>query len=71
MSEKNIIFSDKNINNKSNFYKNKKLFNIYDIDVDKILISKKEPYGKKANLNTVLDIMIMMSLELYVQSLLK
>ena len=30
------------------FIKNKKLFNIYDIDVDKILISKKEPYGKKS-----------------------
>ena len=25
--------------------KNKKLFKIDDIDVDKILISKKEPYG--------------------------
>ena len=60
----NIIFDDKKFN-KNNFYKNKKLFNIYDIDVDKILISKKEPYGKKANLNTVLDIMIMMSLELF------
>ena len=35
MSEKNIIFDDKNINN-SNFYKNKKLFSIHDIDVDKI-----------------------------------
>ena len=65
MSRKNISFDDKKIK-KSNFYKNKKLLNIYDIDVDKILISKKEPYGKKANLNTVLDIMIMMSLELYV-----
>ena len=42
MSEKNILFDDKMIN-KSNFYKNKKLFNVYDIDDDKILISKKEP----------------------------
>ena len=32
--------------NKSNFYKNKKLFKIDDIDVNKILVSKKEPYGK-------------------------
>ena len=31
--------------NKSNFYKNRKLFKIDDIDVDKILLSKKEPYG--------------------------
>ena len=27
--------------------KTKKLFNIYDIDVDKILIAKKELFGKK------------------------
>ena len=46
MSRKNISFDDKKIK-KSNFYKNKKLLNIYDIDVDKILISKKEPYGRK------------------------
>ena len=48
MSGKNIIFDDKKIN-KSNFYKNKKLFNIYDIELDKILISKKEPYRKKSS----------------------
>ena len=47
MSGKNIIFDDKKIN-KSNFYKNKKLFNIYDTEVDKILISQKELYGKKS-----------------------
>ena len=57
MSRKNISFDDKKIK-KSNFYKNKKLLNIYDIDVDKILISKKEPYGKKAHLNTFLDKMM-------------
>ena len=48
MSGKNIVFNDKKIN-KSNFYKNKKLFSIYHIEVDKILISKKEPYGKKSS----------------------
>ena len=48
MSGKNIIFDDKKIS-KSNFYKNKKLFSIYDIEVDKILISKKESYGKKSS----------------------
>ena len=54
--------------NKSNFYKNKKLFKIDDIDFNKILVSKKEPYGKKSSFNelTVLDIMIMMPLDLYV-----
>ena len=31
---------------KTEFYKNKKIFNIDDIDVNKILVSKKEKYGK-------------------------
>ena len=35
---------------KSNFYKNKKLFSLNDIDVNKILISKKESYGTKNSL---------------------
>ena len=48
-----IIFDDKNIN-KSNFYKNKKLFNIYDIEFDKVLISKKEAYGKKSSFKYIL-----------------
>ena len=30
--------------------KNKKIFNIDDIDVNKILLSKKEPYGKNNSL---------------------
>ena len=38
MTGKNIIFDNKKINN-SNFYKNKKVFNKYDIEVDKMLIS--------------------------------
>ena len=48
MSGKNINFDDKKTN-KSNFYKNKKLFNMDDLDVNKILISKKEHYGKKSS----------------------
>ena len=48
MSEKIISFDDKKIN-KSNFYKNKRLFKIDDIDVNKILISKKEPYDRKSS----------------------
>ena len=36
--------------NKSTFYKNKKLFNIHDLDVNKILVSKKESYGTKYSL---------------------
>ena len=46
MSEKNINFDDKKIK-KSVFYKNKKVFQIDYIDVNKILVSKKEPYGTK------------------------
>ena len=46
MSGKSISFDDKKIN-KSKFYKNKELFNIHDLDVNKILVSKKESYGKK------------------------
>ena len=36
--------------NENNFYKNKKLFNLYDLDVNKILVSKKELYGTKNSL---------------------
>ena len=32
---------------KGEFYKNKKVFLIDDVDVNKILVSKKEPYGTK------------------------
>ena len=46
MNGKSINFNNKNIK-KSDFYnKNKKIFNIDDIDVNKILVSKKEKYGK-------------------------
>ena len=42
MSGRIVNFRDKKVD-RSNFYRNKKLFKIDDIDVDKILISKKEP----------------------------
>ena len=73
MSGKNINFDDKKIN-KSNFYKNKKLFNLdidvnkidfINIDVNKVLVSKKESYGTKIYLNTSLDIMMVMFLDHY------
>ena len=70
MSGKSIIFDDKKIN-KSSFYKNKKLFNIYDIDVTKILASTKEPYNKNFHLNTTLDMMIMIRLVHYIQCFLQ
>ena len=34
-------------NKKSEFYKNKKIFQIDNIDLNKILVSKKEPCGTK------------------------
>ena len=46
MSNEAVIFEDKKIK-KSNFYKNKQLFNIHDLNVNKILVSKKESYGTK------------------------
>ena len=45
MSGNNINFDDKKI--KNHFYnKNKKIFNINNIDINKILVSKKEKCGK-------------------------
>ena len=46
MSTSSINFNDKK-KLKSDFYnKNKKVFTINDIDINKILVSKKETYGK-------------------------
>ena len=46
MNGKNIHFNNKNIK-KGDFYnRNKKIFNIDDIDFNNILVSKKEQYGK-------------------------
>ena len=45
MSGNSINFNDKNIK-KSDFYKNKEIFDTNDIDVNKIFVSKKEKYGK-------------------------
>ena len=46
MNRKNINFDDKTIK-KNDFYESKKVLQINDIDVDKILVSKKEPGGTK------------------------
>ena len=46
MSRKSVTFSDKKIL-KSDFYKNKKVAEIDDVDVNKILVFKEEPYGTK------------------------
>ena len=46
MNGKDINFDDKKIK-KIEFYKSRKVFQIDDTDVNKILVSKKEPYGTK------------------------
>ena len=46
MSGRNVDFGDKKIK-KTNLYKNKKVDKIDDSDVNKILVSKEEPYGTK------------------------
>ena len=54
MSRKNVTFNDKKIG-KSTFYKNKTINNIEDIDVDKILVSKKELYCNKNSLKYFIE----------------
>ena len=49
MSGKSINLEDKKIN-KSYFYKNKKVSKIEDIDINKILVSKKESHGTSNSL---------------------
>ena len=46
MRGKNVNFGDKKIK-ESDFYKNKKVIKIDDIDVNKILVSKEELHGSK------------------------
>ena len=64
MSGNNVNFGGKKIK-KRNFYENKKVIKIDDIHVNKILVSKEEPYGSKKILNTLLDTMMMMLSEHY------
>ena len=49
VSGKNINFNNKKIK-KRIFYKNKTINTIENIDVNNILVSKKEPYGNKNSL---------------------
>ena len=66
MNGKIINFDNKHIK-KSDFYnKNKKIFNIDDIDVNKILVSKKNNMANIIHLNTLLGIMIMVLLDHYI-----
>ena len=49
MSGKSISSDDKK-NHQKQFYKNQKIFNIYVLDVDKILFSQNESYRTKNSL---------------------
>ena len=66
MKRNNINFDNKNIK-KSEFHnKDIKIFNIDDIDVNNLLVSKKEQYGNIIRLNTLLGIMIMILSDHYI-----
>ena len=70
MSEKTINVDNKKIYG-SNFYKTKRLFKIDDINIDKILVSKKNPLEKKLHsmelhLNILLLMKMLIILVLYV-----
>ena len=67
MSGKNRNFDNKKIKTKTEINKNKKLFQIDDVDVNKILISKKEPCVQRIHLNTLLDTIRIMLLDPCVQ----
>ena len=54
MNGKNINFDDKEIRKKI-FYKNKKVFQTDNIDVNKILVSKKGTYGTKESLKFFIE----------------
>ena len=63
MSRSSINFNNKKMKKSDFCNKNKKIFNIDDIDVNKMLVSKKETYGKY---NSLLGIMTMMLLDHYI-----
>ena len=63
---KHFYFSSLIYKNELDFTKIKKIFDIDDIDVNKILVSKKNHMAKIIHLYTLLDIMIMMLLGHYV-----
>ena len=65
MSAKNMNFDDKKTK-RSTCYKNKAINDIESIDVNNIVVSKKNHTVIKTNLNTLSVIMIMISLDHYV-----
>ena len=66
MTGKNINFDNKNIKKGDFHNKNKQIFNISDIDINKILFSKKSNVVSRIRLNKLLGIMILMLLDHYI-----
>ena len=66
MNGGNIHFDNKNIEKSDFCNKNKKIFNIDDSDVNKILVSKNNSMVNIIHLNTLMGIMIMMLLNHYI-----
>ena len=65
MSGKSINFENKK-NQQKQFLQKQKPFKIELIDIHNKRVSKQESYGEKNLLNTLLDIMMMISLNHYV-----
>ena len=66
MNGKTTNSDNKNIKKVTFTIKTKKIFNIDDIDVNKILVSKKNNMANIIHLNTLLGIMIMVLLDHYI-----
>ena len=66
MSTSSINFDNKNVKKSDSYNKNKTIFNISDIDINKILVSKKKHMVSIIHLNTLLGVMIMMLLDRYI-----
>ena len=62
MSGKKINFEDKRIK-KSDLHKRKKVFKIDEINVDKILVLKRNHMVQISQLNILLDVMLVMLLD--------
>ena len=65
MSGKDINFDDKKIK-RSSFYKNNKINSIEDIDINNILVPKKESYGHKNSFKYFIGYNEMILLDHYV-----
>ena len=65
MSRKDINFDDKKIK-RSSFYKNNKINSIEDIDINNILVPKKESYGNKNSFKYFIGYNEMILLDHYV-----